>query len=289
MQYDPHQGTAYQYQIRQHRAEIDAESNLFGAYWEDINRDIKNAVVRPIDYATCEHVILDYEWLGCMPAVVWHMFGIFYDDICAGVVCYGPEYSENLGKIVRERGTAGADWSKYGFEGKMILLSRGACVHWAHPHSGSKLIRQSMRMLPAKYEVVTATTDHAAGEIGTIYQACGFHYVGSMREANPNVKHRYMDRDAWLIDGKIWTARTIRSHIGTTANDKIKEFYPTAVKIRQHSKHRYFAFRGPRHAQQAHHQAIAHLIKPYPKRTDESASTVPSESADRHVLDGDVN
>jgi hypothetical protein len=249
--------------------------SLFGPWWQNIDISIKKSVVREIDRQTCERIILEYEWLGCMPAVIWHMYGIYFDGHCAGVVCYGPEYSENLGVIARKRGLKCADWSKYGYEGKMILLSRGACVHWAHPHSGSKLIRRSMDLLPAKYEIVTATTDPAAGEIGTIYQACGFHYVGSMREANHNVKSRRMDRDAWLIDGKIYGSRTMRQKIGCSRHNEIIKIYPTAQKIKQHSKHRYFAFRGSRTTQARHLDAIRHMVKPYPKRILEVCEEVP--------------
>ncbi len=185
-------------------------NGLLGEWWSGLDTDISKSTVKEIDRKLCENVILEYEWLGCMPAVVWHCYGIFFGQFCGGVVCYGPEYSENLGIQAREAGRKCADWSKYGYEGKMILLSRGACVHWAHPHSGSRLIRRSMDLLPSKYEVVTATVDEAAGEIGTIYQACGFHYVGSMRDANANVNSRFMDRDAWMIDGKIVGSRSIR-------------------------------------------------------------------------------
>jgi len=259
-------GKAHQRIIREERERNAASEDLFGAYWKNINTDISNAQIKEIDRATCQKIILEYEWLGCMPAVVWHMYGIFFDGHCAGVVCYGPEYSENLGKLCRERGLAGADWSKYGFEGKMILLSRGACVHWAHPHCGSKLICGSMKLLPEKYEIVTSTTDHAAGEVGTIYQACNFYYVGSMRDSNPNVKSRKMDRDAWLIDGKIWSARSIRQKCGSTRIEEITKFFPSVKKIKQHSKHRYFIFRGSKKAKKQHHEAIKDLIKPYPKR-----------------------
>jgi hypothetical protein len=201
-----------------------------------------------------------------MPAVVWFSFGIFFDQVCAGVVCYGPEYSENLGIQAREQGRKCADWSRYGFEGKMILLSRGACVHWAHPHSASKLIRGSMNLLPRKFEVVTATCDPAAGEIGTIYQACGFDYVGSMRDNNGAVNSRFMDRDAWLIKGKIVGSRAIRQMCGSTKAADVARVYPDAEKIKQHSKHRYFAFRGSHKAKRAHRAAIGNLVKPYPKR-----------------------
>lgn len=257
---------AHQRVIREKKQNEAASENLFGAWWENINRDIKNGIIKQIDRATCESIINEYEWLGCMPAVVWHMYGIFFDGNCGGVVCYGPEYSENLGKQARENGRKCADWSKYGFEDRMILLSRGACVHWAHPHSGSKLIRGSMKMLPEKYEIVTCTVDEAAGEIGTIYQACGFHYVGSMRDSNENVNSRRLDRDAWLINGKIYGGRSIRQIVGNCKMENIVSIFPTAQKIKQHSKHRYFAFRGKKYQQKKHLKAISHLIKPYPKR-----------------------
>jgi len=123
-----------------------------------------------------------------------------------------------------------------------------------------------MKLLPEKYEIVTSTTDHAAGEVGTIYQACNFYYVGSMRDSNPNVKSRKMDRDAWLIDGKIWSARSIRQKCGSTRIEEITKFFPSVKKIKQHSKHRYFIFRGSKKAKKQHHEAIKDLIKPYPKR-----------------------
>ena len=257
---------AWQKQIREKRRTESSDADLLGNWWQDIDVDIKKAEVKEVSYQLCKKIIEDYEWLGCMPAVVWHMYGIFFDGHCAGVVCYGPEYSENLGKLSREQGRAGADWSKYGYEGKMILLSRGACVHWAHPHSASKLIRQSMKMLPEKYEVITSTIDEAAGEFGTIYQACGFYYVGSMRDNNPNVKSRKLDRDGWLIKGKIWTSRSIRAVCGNTQLENIKKFFPTVEKIKQHSKGRYFAFRGSKVVQKKHLEAIQTFVKPYPKR-----------------------
>ena len=240
--------------------------DLFGKWWNDIDVDISKAVVRRTTQKTAKAIIEEYEWLGCMAALNWFYYGIFFENVCGGVVCYGPEYSENLGKVTREKGKAGADWSKYGFEGKMILLNRGACVHWAHPHSASKLIRQSMKLLPAKYEVVTSTVDDLAGEIGTIYQACGFYYVGAMRDANKNINSRKGDRDAWIINGKLYGSRNLRQRFGTTSLEKIKKHHPDVKKIKQNSKGRYFCFRGSKKTKEKHRQTISHLIKPYPKR-----------------------
>ena len=268
---------AWQRQIRE-KAAISG-GDLLGEWWNQIDVDIKSAEVKEISYQMAEKIILEYEWLGCMPAVAWHCFGIFFNGVCGGCVVYGPEYSENLGIQAREQGRKCADWSKYGFEGKMILLNRGACVHWAHPHSASKLIRRSMDMLPDKYEIVTATTDEMAGEIGTIYQACGFYYVGSMRDSNDNVNSRKLDRDGWMIKGKIWQSRSIRAVCGSTKWEDVVRVFPEAKKVKQHSKHRYFAFRGNKRSIRNHTNAILHLIKPYPKRQSSEENAVTNTDA----------
>jgi hypothetical protein len=240
---------------------------------EGVIVDIKLATVREVTRQTAKEIIERYEWLGKMAAVNWYYYGIFFPDTqgnehCAGVVVYGQEYIENLGK-----------WDKYGYTGKIILLNRGACVHWAHPHSASKLIRQSMKLLPEKYKVVTATVDDLAGEIGTIYQACGFYYIGSMRDNNPNVKSSKGDRSAWVIDGIIYTARNLRQKYGTTKMDVIKQHHPNVKHIKQNSKHRYFAFRGSKKEQKELLSAISPYVKPYPKRRD-------TETKPATLLDG---
>ena len=242
----------------------EAKTDLFGNWWDEIDTDIKKAVVKETTRGVAEEIIHEYEWLGCLAAVNWYYYGIFFDGVCGGVVCYGPEYIENLGK-----------WDKYGYTGKIILLSRGACVHWAHPHSASMLIRRSMQMLPERFKVVTCTVDDLAGEVGTIYQACGFDYVGSMRDANPNVNSKKGDRDAWVIDGKLYGSRNIRSKFGTTKIEEIKKHHPDVKKVKQNSKGRYFAFIGSKNDKKCNRKTITHLLKPYPKRdNDDLPATV---------------
>ena len=285
---------AHQWKIRERRRAMNLDADLFGNWWEGIDVSIDRAVIRECSLATAKDIIEKYEWLGCL-GLVFYAFGIYWDGHCGGVVCYRTEYSENLGTTARSQdGPRGADWSRYGYEGKMLLLSRGACVHWAHPHAASKLIRRSMDLLPRQYEVITATTDPAAGEIGTIYQACGFDYVGSMRESVYNTQ-TMIGRRAWMIDGKIVGSRHLRTMCGTAKAQDITRMFPDAVPINQHNKHRYFAFRGSRAVQKRHRRAIQHLIKPYPKRdrAQEGASDDQSQGVgqfDGHApTDGQVN
>jgi len=121
-------------------------------------------------------------------------------------------------------------------------------------------------MLPPEYEIITCTTDHLAGEVGTIYQACNFHYVGSMRDNNPNIRSKNGDRFGVIIDGKLFGARAMRSKYGTQKQSVILEHHPDAKFVKQKSKHRYFYFRGSKSVIKKHFKAIKHIVKPYIKR-----------------------
>lgn len=242
---------AWQRRVREERAITDRD-NLFGAWWEDLDTDIKKATVRAIDQSTATSLIEQYEWMGRMPAIVSHCFGIYFDGALGGCVVYSPEYGENLGI-----------WDRYGWTGKIVLLSRGACVHWAHPHAASKLIASSMRMLPAHLEVVTATVDDLAGEVGTIYQACNFTYIGRMRADNPRSSGSWPEREGILIDGQLYTGRTLRHRLGTQDRAAVLRAYPNAQFVTQQAKGRYVYFRKNR---KRHLATIADLVQAYPKR-----------------------
>jgi len=129
---------------------------------------LKNASVREIDNATAKEVILKYEWLKSMGTTDFR-FGLYFGEHLAGAVCFG-----------RTAGTKTAS-SVCGPEYAHVVrtLTRGACVHWAHPHSASFLISRACRLMAQKgIHVFIAYSDTEAGEIGTVYQACRWMYCG---------------------------------------------------------------------------------------------------------------
>jgi hypothetical protein len=213
---------------------------------ERIDRSIENAVVREISVSEAKPIIEKYEWLKTMPAIVHHCYGIYYDGAIGGVVVYGVEYAENLGV-----------WDKYGYTGKIICLARGACLPWAPANTASKLIRTSMNMLPEKYKVITATVDKTADEVGIIYQACGFDYVGVMSKGG---------NKASIIapDGKHMSERGAYSIYGTRSIEKLENMGLNVASVPR--KGRYFAFRGSKKERKELRSRIQHLTKPYPKR-----------------------
>lgn len=243
-------GEAYQYKMRMRYAEEEKHDR----YWEQYDLSIKNSIVKEISFKEAKCIIDKYEWLGKMPVCLKHCYGMFFPskngdgrELLGGVTVFSREYAENQGV-----------WDKYGYTGKIILLARGVNLHFCPKNSNSHLIMESINLLPEKYEVITCTVDSLAGEVGTIYQACNFDYVGIMRKT----KERY----GYIIDGKIYSERTIRQKYGTQKTDVIKKIIPNVQIIKQKSKGRYFYFRGNKRQKRQLKSSISNLIKPYPKR-----------------------
>jgi len=215
---------------------------LFGTWWEDNHRctDIKKAEIKEITYQEASPIIFKYEWLGTMPTFCTHYFGIYFNNECGGVVVYGI----SLPKAVFKNLFNGK------FEDKIRVLSRGACVWWAHPHSGSRLISESLKILSKKgYKAVLAYCDTRAGEIGTIYQACNFLYIGASSGGYE-----------YFIEGR-WRTGKGASHYSHRKRDL------SLYKKRERSKkHKYIYLLGSKKEKKEMMKILEPRIKPYPKR-----------------------
>jgi hypothetical protein len=152
---------AYQRQLR---------DRFVGEWSPPVTLELGQSVVRPLSRKAAEQVILRYEWLGTMSATSRH-FGLFFGGYCAGVTCVGGANC-----------TAGPwTYKMFGIErSELLILARGACVHWAPPGANSRLVSWTCKLLARERagKVLVAYADSDAGEIGTIYQACNWTYIG---------------------------------------------------------------------------------------------------------------
>ncbi len=168
--------------------EIEREEGERGKCWQRIVRDrhnsegsplpteelvIRGAQVRTVTNKFAARIIHRYEWLGTMAPSSDH-FGIFFSHYCAGVTC-----------VTTSSGTASQNTSRmFGLtQHQLGILARGACVHWAPTGANSKLISWTVKLLGRgvgshPYKLLIAYSDPDAGEIGTVYQACGWTYIG---------------------------------------------------------------------------------------------------------------
>lgn len=252
----PSNGKCHQRVIRERMAE-QPEPDL-----EEKRRlaaDFKNAVVREISYDEARNLILANEWLGNMGTTEFS-FGLFFGGHLAGAVCFGRTSGTHVSKSV----------SSDQFADRVITLCRGACVHWAHPHSASFLINAACRDMTKKgYNIFVAYSDPAANEVGTVYQAAGWIYVGPTSAATEKFR---------TPDNKVHDARQVhcltRDRTGGTLKYKRTraeqkallleagvEFYKDSVR-----KHRYVGIYGDRRIKRILRRALRWEVLPYPKR-----------------------
>lgn len=155
----------HQKRVRDREAENALDEELFGAWWESLDKTREKALVKEISYEAAKAVILKYEWLGTMPSGMKFAYGLYLDGGLCAVECF----------------TDSKAGSMYSLENRpAICLARGACVHWAPPWAASYLIRESLKRLnPDTYHFALAYSDTDAGEIGTVYQASGWFCTGT--------------------------------------------------------------------------------------------------------------
>jgi hypothetical protein len=144
----------------------------------------------------------------------------------------------------------------------IIVLERGACAHWAHPHAASWFIPRAVKRAAADHgwKIFFAYCDPSAGEIGTVYQASNWIYTGQTpgRTINgaPRARDYFRGPAGRTISDKAFYAR------GHTMNDVKSGAWS---RVRKPAKLRYVwieaATKQERRALAARFTAL-----PYPKR-----------------------
>ena len=247
---DATHGVAWQKQLRDRFASDGAP---------DTDLSLKRARVRPVSRKVAEQIIHKYEWLGTMGPGTSHQYGLFFGMYCAGVCCLslgsGSGGSQTHDMLGVDRHAC-------------ATLVRGACVHWAPAGSNSKLVAWACRLFGAETgcKVVIAYADTDAGEIGTIYQACGWTHIG--RGKAPK---QYIDPDT----GRIYSLRLLynqcRKHNLRKSNGQYRQGDLRKLLLDKgwheqdaNPKHRYVVVLDK--ADTALIDRVAGMAHPYPKR-----------------------
>lgn len=253
--------TAHQYKIRLKKQEEEQDNLPFNLH--DVN--LNNTTLKLITKKEAEDVIVKYEWLKKMPGFSKYFFGLFFNingnEYLGGVLVYGPEYGANTNV-----------WYKYGFDDKILLLSRGVCLWWTPKNTASYFISRANKWIKdnTHYRIITATIDPMAGEFGTIYQSLNWYYVGLMG-GNYSKSGKEAKRTTIIIGGKQYTTRYIRKKYGTMKKEEILKIHPDAIYVSQYRKRRYFYFMDTKQNNKKYYNAIKDIIIEYPKRKEDDA------------------
>ena len=235
MSFDAATVRCHQRRVRDAAALKEGAGNLFGDWWKGLVVNIKDAECRDISHIQAKKIIEKYEYLGtyCNAPIFAH--GIYFENHLAGCVVFGAPSPPSIAASVVGKETAGA----------VIQLARGACVHWAHPHSASMLIASALKSAQAKgYGCAVAFSDPDAGEIGTVYQATNWIYCG-LTAKRPDYFNAKGER-----------------HTGPFKKGQVKHL----IKGDRTRKHRYVFLMGNKKQRKVMKENLKWGVWPYPKR-----------------------
>ena len=188
----------WQYEVRLRNLKEDLQEIGKDEEWAESLRttDFDFGYVDSSDRKQCDEVrdfIIRHEFLGCLPNRPTHRFTARLKEtgeLAGDVVMAVPNaFSHLLGKEYKHR---------------IKLVSRGASISWAPKNLGSWIVSRSCKWMVqnTEFRVFEAYSDPLAKELGTIYQALNWNYLGQTSGTakmyrDPKKKERgwFSDRD----------------------------------------------------------------------------------------------
>lgn len=135
-----------------------------------------------------------HEWLGNISQYTTHWFSAYYKDKLAGVMLFNlpNAFSKMLGDNTDQLER---------------LISRGACISWSPKNLASNFLMWCIKWMAknTQYRLFTAYADPIAKELGTIYQACNFYYLGQNSGANRRYVNPYTGK---IVSDRYFRQRT---------------------------------------------------------------------------------
>lgn len=240
---------AWQKKIRDREAELDPRP---------VYCALDECEVRPISNAAARRIIARYEWLGHMRGPVFACYGLVGPrGRVLGVAVFGNTPNP------RSADMCGRENSNLA-----VCLRRGACVHDAPTNAASFLIAGATRLAARDrgWRIFHAYADEQAGEVGTVYQACNWLYMGQFHGIPTFLRPGAVDP----ID--LRSLKEVHDLTIRTAKDA------GWIEVPSPARHRYVHFEGSRTERRHLRAALRYPVLPYPKRQE-------SETAEA-TLDG---
>lgn len=274
----------WQYQMRVDNREEDLKRAGFTEEY------VSKLTVKDFDFGLLESdehkreakaFILRHEWLGTLSQYTTHWFGAYHNDQLAGVQLFNlpNTFSKSLGEDTPQLER---------------LVSRGACISWSPKNLASAFLMWCIDWMVKNtpYRLFTAYSDPMANELGTIYQACNFYYLGqtfgaSKRFINPYTGKEVSDRffrqktayrkfanELGIPWQKEWSGKTgmIWENVPDGVEEQLREHsrekQRNATKVATTPKHKYAYVKGGDKRETARLRAIFeknNKIRAYPK------------------------
>lgn len=188
----------WQFDIRVNNMEEDLiEAGLTKEYTDALKvPDFEFKIITDVkERRNLTNFIKRHEWLGNLSQFTTHWFACYHKDILAGVILFNVPNSfsklmgENTPQLER-------------------LISRGACISWSPKNLASSFLMWCIKhmVMNTDYRLFTAYSDPTAKELGTIYQACNFFYLG---QANGTKKSYISPYTGRVVSDRYFRQKTV--------------------------------------------------------------------------------
>ena len=231
------------------RQNLLSQKKLFNPLLCEADAKPNQMVVKKVPASSVREYIASFHYSHIMPDNAFECYAGYYGDSLAGVVVFGNGASNEAFKAL--------------IPFIEVTNCRELMRLWSPDgmpaNTESKLISESIKLLPKEVYLILSFADPNQNHKGIIYQACNFHYCGM---SNPS---------KMLIDDKgcIFHVRTIGSfkrrhpELRSMTHKEIMAKYNWKY-IDASGKHRYVLFRGEKWLQKLMYYRIQHHIEEYP-------------------------
>lgn len=215
--------------------------------------------LKEVNKKTAEDFFAKYEHLGNCGLGVWH-YALYDDnDKIISVVSFGAtNFNSN-------RSFLGNVSKKYNV--RIIQLTRGGTRFDAPKNIPSQILKKSMAIIKERFGdvIFVAYSDTKWNEIGTIYQASNFYYLGL---TNPKGQSNY------IIDNKIISGWDIRKKYGTRDMNILSEKIKGIQRVQLTKKHLYVFVKTSKKKKRKIIAELNERIQKYPKREEYSVGSM---------------
>ena len=211
---------------------------------------LDGARVEKISKAEAAELILRYEWLRTCGCGASAFYGLRIGGELLGVEIFGTGTSHEARNICGPK-----------YISQTVSLMRGCCVHYAPKNAPSFLVRSATRQAAADYgwKIFIAYADEEAGELGQIYRAVGWRYIGEgLGRPNGRVHLNWRKPDGTEISSQA------AHHQNLTKKQLFASGY-RAVPVRP--KKKFVWFEGSRAQRRELGSKCRHAFLDYPKRS----------------------
>ncbi|GAI67890.1 unnamed protein product [marine sediment metagenome] len=225
---------------------------------DEVDLELGNTILKPITREVAKPFIEKYEWLGQLGTFKFG-YGLFFP--------YKSGIGHKLGVAIcfSKTTTWQAEVSICGeeYRDKVILLCRGAAANWAVKNANSYAIAQTLKAVErdTDYRIILAYSDRRAGEVGTIYQALNWLFIGWGAEGTDHVP-------AGLVDPTDMRFHTRGLPKELKSKSSLLKAGYEVLDVKRANKGRYITFLGSRKERKELMEVLRFKILPYPKRED---------------------